>query len=395
MYTQTIKQSFDNEITTYIPRVPRKSFRQKRDSEPFILLQSDAGLMVSESEYWENYYHDTEVRYEWNNGRLEVKDMPTHISIVCVNFLLDCIEQYLISNPIATLITYDHAFTLKAQKTKTIRRPDYAVILKSNPVQMLPGDYSYSGTYDICVELLSDTKKQYITKDTVTRKKEYANANVSEYFIVDINKQKHTAFYRLNQNGTYVKIKSQNGVIQSTVLPGFQFRIEDIYRHPNLIDLIDDDVYKNYMLLDYQKERQEKEKVRKEKEIIRKEKEIIRKEKEIILQEKEKERQEKEKERQEKEKERQEKEKERQEKEKIRKEKEKIRKEREKIRQEKEIILQEKEKERQEKEILLKQVKNERIDKEVLLNQLESERIDKENALKEIEHLKKLLNQNQ
>ena len=367
MYTQTIKQSFDNEITTYIPRVPRKSFRQKRDSEPFILLQSDAGLMVSESEYWENYYHDTEVRYEWNNGRLEVKDMPTHISIVCVNFLLDCIEQYLISNPIATLITYDHAFTLKAQKTKTIRRPDYAVILKSNPVQMLPGDYSYSGTYDICVELLSDTKKQYITKDTVTRKKEYANANVSEYFIVDINKQKHTAFYRLNQNGTYVKIKSQNGVIQSTVLPGFQFRIEDIYRHPNLIDLIDDDVYKNYMLLDYQKERQEKEKVRKEKEIIRKEKEII-------LQEKEKERQEKEK---------------------IRKEKEKIRKEREKIRQEKEIILQEKEKERQEKEILLKQVKNERIDKEVLLNQLESERIDKENALKEIEHLKKLLNQNQ
>jgi len=64
---------------------------------------------------------------------------------------------------------------------------------------MAPGDHSYTGTYDICIELLSTTKKKYITKDTVTRKREYSTANVSEYYIIDIDKQKHTVFYRLKQ----------------------------------------------------------------------------------------------------------------------------------------------------------------------------------------------------
>jgi len=274
MYTQAIKQQFDNDVAPYITeKSPPKSFREEKFAEPFIFIPSDTGLMVSESEYWDTYYHDSEIRYEWNNGILETKDMPTYMSIVCVDFLLDCIKQFLISNPIATLVTYEFGFKIDIQNKRKIRRPDYAVILKSNPIQMAPDDYSYSGTYDICIELLSDTKKQYITKDTVTRKKEYAYANVPEYYIIDINQKKHTAFYRLNQYGTYEKIKSKNGVIQSTVLPGFQFRMNDIYRRPNLIDLMDDDVYKHYMLINSQRDRQEKKQALQEKERALQEKE--------------------------------------------------------------------------------------------------------------------------
>jgi Uma2 family endonuclease len=278
MYTQALHKSSGIEVKSHIQRFPRKSFCQKLDVEQVLVQQSDAGLMVNEFEYWDKYYHDTTVRYEWNNGRLEIKDMPTYISIVCMNFFLDCLEQYLISNPIATLIKYDPAFTIIDQPKKTIRRPDYSVILKSNPVQIANADCTYSGTYDICIELLSDSKKKYISKDTVARKKEYAKAGVFEYYIIDINKRTHTAFYHLNKNGNYVKIRSKNGVIQSTVLPGFQFRIEDIYRNPNLIDLIDDDVYKHYMLLNFQKERKEKEILLQQLEKERIEKENIQKE---------------------------------------------------------------------------------------------------------------------
>ena len=287
MYTQTSEQPFVNDMDTSIPPVFSMPLHKKQLHAPMILLKSNAESKVSESEYWDKFYHDKLVRYEWNNGVLEVKDMPTYISIVCANFLLDCIRQYLHYNPIATLITCDLAFSFSIQNTKRIRRPDYAIILKSNPIQIALNDCSYAGTYDICIQLLSDTKKEYITKDTVTRKTEYANANVSEYYIIDINKQKHTAFYRLDSNGTYVDIKPKNGVIQSTVLPGFQFRIQDLYDPPDLNELIDDDVYQHYMLLDLQKERRDLQKERRDLQKERHEKEKALSEKEKALSEKE------------------------------------------------------------------------------------------------------------
>ena len=294
MYTPTYEETHENQIDTSMPPVFSMPLHKKQSQPSAIFLQSDTEPMVSETEYWEKYYHDELIRYEWNNGRLEEKDMPTHISIICVDFLLDCIRQYLKYNPIATLITYEHAFSINIQNTKRIRRPDYAVILKTNPTQMAPDDYSYKGTYDMCIELLSDTKKEYITKDTVFRKNEYANANVSEYFILDINNRKHTAFYRLDQKGNYVDIKPQNGVIKSTVLPGFQFRIQDIYHHPDLSELIDDDVYQHYILRDFQDEKREKEKAIREKEKAVRDMEKALRDREKALREIEKERIEKE-----------------------------------------------------------------------------------------------------
>jgi len=82
MYTPSLQQTFENEIIDYIPQVPRKPFFQERESKPCFFFQNNAGLRISKSDYWENYYHDKAFRYEWNNGILEVKDMPTHISII-------------------------------------------------------------------------------------------------------------------------------------------------------------------------------------------------------------------------------------------------------------------------------------------------------------------------
>ena len=283
MYTQ-IYEPFVNNLDTFIPLMP---VPKKQSPSPIIFKKPDNEYLVSESDYWNKFYHDELIRYEWNNGILELKDMPTHISIICANFLLECIQQYLKYNPIATLITHDHAFSINIENTKRIRRPDYAIILKSNPIQMQPDDYSYAGTYDICIELLSDTKREYVTKNTVLRKIEYANAKVSEYYIIDISNQTHTVFYRLDLHGNFVEIEPNNGVIQSTVLPGFQFREEDIYRHPDPNDLIDDDIYKHYMRLDLQKERRDLQQERRDKEkaLSEKEKALNEKEHERIAKE--------------------------------------------------------------------------------------------------------------
>ena len=250
------------------------------------IQQSKAGTFVDESTYWDVYYEDKDYRYEWNNGLLEIKDMPTLDIIHSVRWLYKIMEQFLEVHPIAHLIILDFGFRISLPQKTAVRKPDCAIILNDNPVQPANKDRSFDGIYDICIEYLSDSNPHYVIKDTVERKHEYCLAMVKEYYIID-DMNKHTVFYRLDTNGNYVKIAPQKGVIRSTVLPGFQFRVSDLYDQPDLNRLIDDPVYQPYVRLDLQKERQEKEKERQAKEKERQEKEKERQAKEKEQQAKE------------------------------------------------------------------------------------------------------------
>ncbi|KPA15826.1 protein containing DUF820 [Candidatus Magnetomorum sp. HK-1] len=226
--------------------------------------QSKDGLKVDEATYWNIYYEDDNFNYEWNNGLLEEKEMSNFLSELCAKWFREIIDQYLKVFPVARLITFDIGFSINLPNKKAIRKPDHTLILKSNPIQPDNLECSYKGIFDVCIEFLSDTQKKYITRDTVDKKREYRGAKVKEYYIIDSNK-KHTVFYRLNQKGNYVKIKPDNGIIRSSILPGFQFRVEDLYHQPDLKELIKDEIYKEYILIDYQKQFQQAEQERKAK----------------------------------------------------------------------------------------------------------------------------------
>ena len=222
-------------------------------SQDFHVDPSHDGKHVTEQEYWDIYYEDPEFKYEWKNGILEEKEMPVVGDFMLKFFFESLIDEYLKSNPIGLFCIEDIAFKLKLGNDLSIRRPDFALILTSNTNHPESTDHSYTGTYDLCVEILSDSQKKYVEKDTIIKKDEYAKVGVKEYYIID-NKQKHTAFYTLSdaRKNTFKKIKPVKGVIHSKILPGFQFRIADLYLQPNLKTLIEDDVYQSYLLLDYQ-----------------------------------------------------------------------------------------------------------------------------------------------
>lgn len=80
---------------------------------------------------------------------------------------------------------------------------------------------------------------------------------MSESYILD-DSGMEMAFLQ-NVNGVYQPIQAVKGVIRSSVLPGFQFRVDDLYRRPKLISLALDPVYQAFMLPEYQAERQAKE----------------------------------------------------------------------------------------------------------------------------------------
>ncbi|KPA09938.1 protein containing DUF820 [Candidatus Magnetomorum sp. HK-1] len=217
--------------------------------------QSRHGLYVAESTYWEDYYEDPDFNYEWNDGRLEEKEMPTSLSDLIKQWLETLIFYYLNFNPIARQIKSELGFIINLPNKRSIRKPDLSLILKSNPDQLKDLDCSYNGTYDLCVEYLSDTRAEYVKRDTVDKKEEYCGGRVKEYFIID-SKKKHTAFYKLVNKGrnrySYEPLKPKNGIIRSQVLPGFQFRVKDLYLRPDPEYLYKDEVYKSYVKVDFQ-----------------------------------------------------------------------------------------------------------------------------------------------
>jgi len=230
------------------------------------------GLRVSEEEYWETYYDyvgENDYSFEWNDGVLEEKPMGDHLSYLMFDWFYLLLKQYLEANPLAKIFGTDMGFRLALQHKTTIRKPNLSLILDSNPVRFDLLDRSYKGIYDICFEFLSDSTKKYAERDTIHKRSEYAGIRVKEYFILD-RLGKETAFYRLNRKGFYSSIRPIGGIIRSAVLPGFQFRRDDLYTRPHFRDIMDDPIYNAFVLKDFQAERSRAEKAEKSAEVERK-----------------------------------------------------------------------------------------------------------------------------
>ncbi len=252
--------------------------------------QSENGRWVSEEEYWENYY-EAEDSYEWNNGILEEKPVSDYEAYLMGKWFSELLEHFLRVYPIAKTMGMEMGFRMKFPKKITIRKPDIGVILNTNPVQIKGPDRSFSGIIDMCIEILSDSNRNEIERDTKVKKKEYCAGKIHEYYILD-RKQRYTAFYYLDKLGKYTKIPQKDGIIRSVHLPGFQFRISDLYVRPELEQMSEDPIYKSFILPYYQqvKQQAEKEKQRAEKEKNRAEREKKRAEREKQQAEKQKKR---------------------------------------------------------------------------------------------------------
>jgi len=206
---------------------------------------------VSEQEYWDKYYEMDDISYEWCNGQLEEKPMADLASFFMYNWYLNLLNEYFRVFPEATIVGLEIGFKMILPRQTSIRKPDLALIHKSNPVQMKLNERSYKGCFDMCIEFLSDSTLEEIFRDTVIKKAEYEQAGIKEYFILD-RKHQETIFYRLDSNRQYIEISpDKDGVIKSSVLTNFQFRYDDLFSLPSSEELREDPVYAHYFQTDY------------------------------------------------------------------------------------------------------------------------------------------------
>jgi Uma2 family endonuclease len=220
----------------------------------------DDGRYVTLEEYWAKWYEhpypDIDVSYEWNNGILEAKPLPNASQLDLYNWFLDLLRRYLKTHGIAKLINLETGFVLtiadpaeSSGERVQVRKPDIGLILNSNPVSW--GEITqrhFGGVCDAVVEAVSDSTQAEVLRDTDEKRRDYALAGVKEYTILDPSGE-HMRFYRLAPEGRYEEIPPDaDGVIHSEVLPGFQFRMEDLRRQPELAELALDDVYAGFVL---------------------------------------------------------------------------------------------------------------------------------------------------
>ncbi|MEM7532685.1 MAG: Uma2 family endonuclease [Chloroflexota bacterium] len=217
--------------------------------------QSEDGKFVSEKVYWENYY-ETELNYEWNNGILEQVPMASFSQSRMYYWFIKLLGHYLEQYQIADTVMLEIGFRLALPHKTAVRKPDLGVIRRDNPMPIQPDDRSYHGTFDLCIESLSDSNRREVRRDTVDKLDEYRSVGVREYYILDDRQNRHMAFYRLNAAGVYVPIRpTADGIIRSDVLPRFQFREQDLYNQPSTIQLANDSVYQGFVMTEYQRER--------------------------------------------------------------------------------------------------------------------------------------------
>lgn len=220
----------------------------------YINGESGLNTYIPEALYWEKYYGEADINYEWNNGQLEVVPMADYAKYMMYLWFLDVLRDFLHVQPIAKIIGLETGFRLALPTKTAIRKPDLGVVLQSNPVPLGDHDRSYHGIFDLCVESLSDSSQTEIDRDTIIKRAEYAAAGVQEYYILD-ERGIETQFYRLNQQGIYLPMPRTDGVIRSAVLPGFQFRIQDLYDQPAPHRLVDDPIYSGFISPLYRAER--------------------------------------------------------------------------------------------------------------------------------------------
>ena len=231
-----------------------------RPAAPVNPWAPDEGRDVTLEEYWarwyENPYPDIDVSYEWNNGILKAKPMPNAPQLDLGNWFLVLLLQFINTHGIAKLINMETGFHLKMMDSEepsgmrqAVRKPDIGIILNDNPVSWGEIDQRhYAGHCDAVVEVLSDSTQAEVLRDTDEKRRDYALAGVKEHTILDPSGE-HMRFYRLAPEGRYEEIPPDGeGVIHSEVLPGFQFRHEDLWRLPDLAELALDEVYAGFVL---------------------------------------------------------------------------------------------------------------------------------------------------
>jgi Uma2 family endonuclease len=160
---------------------------------------------------------DEDTHTEWVNGEV-ITFMPAkRFHQDTLDFLRGLLAMFAGFFHLGRVMTAPYGMKLK----RAYREPDIFWVASENLKQRTVS--FFDGPADLAIEIISDDSVQ---RDRREKLKEYREAGVKEYWIIDPRPGKQRAdFYRLDETGDYDLFATEDDErVESAVLPGFWLR---------------------------------------------------------------------------------------------------------------------------------------------------------------------------
>jgi Uma2 family endonuclease len=174
---------------------------------------------------WEEFleWHPDSGMAEWVDGEAFVMAPPATNHQLISGFLYRCLNSY------AELKGLGIVFVAPVQMKllRSGREPDVLFVANENRAR-IEGLY-INGPADLAVEVVSPDSRK---RDRVEKFREYEQAGVREYWVVD-GKKKEAAFYSLGADRKYHAIPvGEDHIFHSEVLAGLWLRVDWLWQDP-------------------------------------------------------------------------------------------------------------------------------------------------------------------
>jgi Uma2 family endonuclease len=152
---------------------------------------------------------------EFDNGRVEVLAMPTEEHQLIVRFLVDCLRGFIEPRHLGIVLFAPLRVLVASYR---FREPDVVLMLSEHSGRRT-NDYWLGA--DLVMEVVSEDPDSR-TRDYETKRREYAETGIGEYWIVD-PRQQRIQVLQLSKERYYV-VRGDHGlgdVAHSSLLDGF------------------------------------------------------------------------------------------------------------------------------------------------------------------------------
>ncbi|AFV03420.1 MULTISPECIES: type II toxin-antitoxin system prevent-host-death family antitoxin [Dehalobacter] len=182
---------------------------------------------VSYEEYME-LVESSDQRYELIDGEIYLLASPSFTHQVVVNEISGCFYNYFKGKPCrsltAPLDVRLFGYATKFEEDPNVVQPDVVVICDEDKVNE---KNKYEGIPTLAVEVLSPSTK---AKDLVAKLNLYMKSGVLEYWVVNLeNKSILQYSFSEERDINYPQSYQQGDTIQSTVFPGLEILLPDIF----------------------------------------------------------------------------------------------------------------------------------------------------------------------
>jgi Uma2 family endonuclease len=165
------------------------------------------------------------IRAELSNGRLEVLPMPTHTHQRIILLLLSLLEAFCKKHAPGELSFSGIRVRLKSRGKAKFREPDVVYMKKENAHRC--HEEFWEGA-DLVAEVVSGSKEDR-KRDYVDKRKDYAAAGISEYWIIDPDKKRIRVFVRKGKKYEIHGDFKAGDRATSKLLRGFSVKVDDVF----------------------------------------------------------------------------------------------------------------------------------------------------------------------